>query len=72
VDLVERHVEVALESWLDLTRPTLEARRAIVEALDQDLCGQLVTGMRPFRRDGQLGFVHTWLMIVGLKASELL
>jgi ubiquinone/menaquinone biosynthesis C-methylase UbiE len=62
-----REVEVHLERWLELTRATPEARQAILEALTQDLQGRNTTGMRPFLHAQELMFMHTYLVVVGVK-----
>jgi Methyltransferase domain len=62
-----REAEVHLERWLELTRATPAARQAILEALTQDLQGRKGTGMRPFLCDRELMFVHTYLVMVGVK-----
>jgi ubiquinone/menaquinone biosynthesis C-methylase UbiE len=62
-----REVEVHLERWLELTRATPAARQAILEALTQDLQGRKSTAMRPFLRDQELMFMHTYLVVVGVK-----
>jgi hypothetical protein len=64
---VPREAEVHLERWLELTHAVPEARQAILEALTQDLQGRQTTGMRPFMRNQELLFVHTWLMVVAVK-----
>jgi SAM-dependent methyltransferase len=62
-----RDVEVHLDRWLDLTHTAPAARALIREALSQDLQGIKPTGMRPYMDDRELKFLHTWLMVVGLK-----
>jgi ubiquinone/menaquinone biosynthesis C-methylase UbiE len=62
-----RDVEVHLDRWLDLTRAAPAARETIREALRQDLQGFKTTGMRPYRRDQEVKFLHAWLIAVGVK-----
>jgi ubiquinone/menaquinone biosynthesis C-methylase UbiE len=63
-----RDVEAVLERWLEMTHTPPEARRAIVEALAAELSGGPPTGMRPFRRVGQLRFLHSWAILVGVRS----
>jgi len=67
VELVSRNIEVNLNSWMDLTGADVEVRRIIQEELTGELDGKQITGMRPFRRDGQLMFTQTWTTAVGVK-----
>ena len=70
LDLVHtaaRDVEVHLDRWLDLTAAAPEARRSIRTALTADLDGVQATGMRPYVRDAELKFLHTWLVVIGRK-----
>jgi SAM-dependent methyltransferase len=67
VHTVGRDVEVRLERWLDLTNPSPEARHTIAAALTQELQGQTITGMRPYRLDQDLMFLHAWCIVVGAK-----
>jgi ubiquinone/menaquinone biosynthesis C-methylase UbiE len=60
-------VEVHLDRWLDLTRAAPAARATIREALTQELQGLKSTGMRPYKRDQELRFLHAWLVVVGVK-----
>jgi hypothetical protein len=62
-----RDVEVHLNRWLDLTHATTAARETIREALTQDLQGLKTTGMRPYKRDRELLFLQSWLIVVGAK-----
>jgi len=67
VHTTSRDVEVHLERWLDLTAAAPEARQTIRTALTQDLEGMQTTGMRPYFRDGELKFLHAWLVVIGMK-----
>lgn len=64
---VSRVVEVRVDRWFELTQTDPEARRAIVEALTQELEGARTSGMRPFYRDNALMFRQTWVIVVGAK-----
>ena len=61
-DWSARDVEVPLDPWLDLTRTPESTRRTIVRALEHELDGGPLTGMRPRVRDGRLSFVQTWAL----------
>ena len=63
-----RDVEAVLERWMGMTQTPADARRAIVEALTAELEGGPPTGMRPFRRDGELRFLHTWAILLGVRS----
>ena len=63
-----RDVEAVLERWMAMTQTPADARRTIVEALTAELDGGPPTGMRPFRRGGQLGFLHTWAILLGVRS----
>jgi ubiquinone/menaquinone biosynthesis C-methylase UbiE len=67
VHAAPRDVEVQLDRWLDLTRTPPEARQEIRTALTQDLQGFKPTGMRPYRHDQELRFLHAWHIVVGMK-----
>jgi ubiquinone/menaquinone biosynthesis C-methylase UbiE len=67
VETASRNIEVNLNSWMDLTGADAEVRRIIQEELTGELDGKQITGMRPFRRDGQLMFTQTWTTAVGVK-----
>jgi hypothetical protein len=67
VHTASRDVEVHLDRWLDLTDAASEARQTIRTALTQDLEGTQTTGMRPYFRDEELKFLHTWLVVIGMK-----
>ena len=56
-----------LTEWLNLTDAASADRRKIIEAMEKELNGGPATGMRPFWRDGELTFRHTWEMVVGVK-----
>jgi ubiquinone/menaquinone biosynthesis C-methylase UbiE len=62
--------EQILENWMDLTGTPQEARVTISEAMERELAGGPATGMQPFRRDGALGFRHSWAIFIGKKAGS--
>ena len=64
------NVDVHLEKWMDLTDTPPDARVAIRQALEEELAGGVRTGMRPSRRDGDLMFSQTWVIVVGRKPSS--
>ncbi|HET8578739.1 MAG TPA: methyltransferase domain-containing protein [Methylomirabilota bacterium] len=63
-----RDVEAILERWLKMTHTPPDARGTILEALTAELSGGPPTGMRPFRRDGELRFLHSWAILVGVRS----
>jgi ubiquinone/menaquinone biosynthesis C-methylase UbiE len=67
VHTVTRDIEVHPERWMDLTQASPAARQTILAALTQDLQGLKSTGMRPFMRQGELLFLHAWVVVVGVK-----
>lgn len=64
---VSREIEVSVDAWLDLTKPTDEVRTEILTRIEAELDGdvQAITGMRPFLRDGQRKFMQTWMIVAG-------
>jgi hypothetical protein len=52
---------------MDLTGADAEVRQFIQEELTGELEGKQISGMRPFRIDGQLMFTQTWTTAVGVK-----
>jgi ubiquinone/menaquinone biosynthesis C-methylase UbiE len=64
---VSREIEVSVDAWLDLTKPTDDVRAEILTRIDAELNGnaQAVTGMRPFLSDGQRKFMQTWMIVMG-------
>ena len=67
-DTLVRDVEAVVERWMGMTQTPAETRRTIVEALTAELDGGPPTGMRPFRRDGELRFLHTWAILLGVRS----
>jgi ubiquinone/menaquinone biosynthesis C-methylase UbiE len=66
-----REIDVHLDRWLDLTHTAPAVRETIRGALLQDLQGFKPTGMRPYVRDQELKFLHTWLVVVAVKPPTL-
>lgn len=60
-----RDVEMVTERWFATAHTPPDARRLVAAALDAELAGGPPTGMRPFRRDGELGFLHRWAVLLG-------
>lgn len=69
VEMISREIEVNLNSWMDLTGADPEIRQIIQEGLIGELEGNQITGMRPFRKDGQLMFTQTWTTAIGVKQT---
>ena len=69
IHTISREVEASVKPWLDLTGVEPEMRRAILGELTHELEGLTTTGMRPFKRDNELMFVQTWVIVVGVKPS---
>ncbi len=66
-----REIEVNVESWLELTKTLPPTAEAIRRELDREIGGSGETGMRPFRRDGDLFFTQTWQIVVGRKHTRV-
>ncbi len=62
-----REMEINVARWLDLAKTPIEARGVVLGALDQELNGLTVTGMRPFIKDDERHFRTTWVIVVGAK-----
>jgi ubiquinone/menaquinone biosynthesis C-methylase UbiE len=62
-----REIEVMTENWMALTKTPTHVRAQITQALLDELGGGPQTGMRPFWRDQELMFLHTWKIVVGEK-----
>ncbi len=62
-----REVELNLRHWFDLTDLTAAPRHTILEALQRELTGGEITGMRPLVRDREMMFTQTWVILVGLR-----
>jgi len=64
-----REIEARVEGWLGLTQAPHEAGDRIRTALRREIGGGAATGLRPFVRDGELMFRHTWAIVVGRKRA---
>lgn len=68
---VARHAtldaELSVNSWLASSQTPAERAEQVRSALQAEIDGGPVTGMRPFLRDGKLRFTHTWAVVVGIK-----
>jgi ubiquinone/menaquinone biosynthesis C-methylase UbiE len=60
-----REVEVEVEGWLDLTKPSEAVRSQLIQALREEIRGGRETGMRPYLLDEQLMFHQTWMIVAG-------
>ncbi len=69
VQTASREVEVSVHCWLDFADTEPGRRRTILEELHQELKRSSATGMRPFLRDNELMFVHTWVLVAGVKIA---
>jgi len=70
IDHYSREGEVNASNWLDSAQVEPAKRKQILAALNADLEGSSETGLRPFTRDGELMFRHTWEMVVAEKPTE--
>lgn len=62
-----RDIEVDLIRWLNLTQTPPEAQKLIQDNVGVELTGGKMTGMRPFRRDNAVMFLHRWMVVTGIK-----
>lgn len=69
IHAVSREVDVNVDRWLELTGTTPETKRAIIDALTEELHGSQQTGMRPFLRGPELMFQQTWIIVVGARSG---
>ncbi|HEY7413981.1 MAG TPA: methyltransferase domain-containing protein [Ktedonobacteraceae bacterium] len=60
--------ELSVNSWLTSSQTPTERAEQVRAALQDEINGGPVTGMCPFLRDGKLCFIHTWAVVVGVKA----
>lgn len=58
-----------LSNWMALTHTPEEIRQQIAARMEDELNGGEKTGFFPEIREGQIGFDHIWLMIVGEKTA---
>ncbi len=64
-----RDIEVDLTRWLNLTQTPPEARKLIQDSVGAELTGGKMTGMRPFRLNDMVMFLHRWIVVTGIKKS---
>jgi SAM-dependent methyltransferase len=69
VQTESREIEVNAGNWFDLTKTPAPTRVRILREMSGEIGGGGETGMRPFRRDGEIFFMQTWLIVVGAKAE---
>ena len=50
--------------WI-MTETDIETQGLIIENIQQELSGGEQTGLRPFRMDGRIKFMQTWVIIMG-------
>jgi len=62
-----RDVEMNVDDWLNFAQTEPGRRAHIRQALRQELEGSTPTGLRPFRREGALLFLHRWGIVAGEK-----
>lgn len=63
-------IPVALEQWMDLTQTPDDTRQGIRRIMEQDLASKTVSGFAPFRKDGELFFMHHWVYNIGIKGHK--
>jgi SAM-dependent methyltransferase len=63
--------KLALEPWFASAQTAPSDREQVQAALHTELAGGPSTGMCPFLRNGELWFMHTWAVVVGVKAGSL-
>jgi SAM-dependent methyltransferase len=66
---LSREVPVLFERWQSFLPQDAPSRVAVRRALEEELAGGPPTGLRPFNREGQLYFTHTWGLAIGRKAA---
>ncbi|MGH3385088.1 MAG: class I SAM-dependent methyltransferase [Nocardioidaceae bacterium] len=59
-----REIERPLEPWLEQSVTAEDGATLVRQAMEAELAGGEVTGMRPRRRDGELWFGQTWEITV--------
>ncbi len=63
-------VKLAFDPWLASAQTPEEPAEQIRTALQAEIAGDPATGMRPFMRDNELWFMHTWAVVVGSCAAR--
>ena len=56
-----------LDYWLQTLSPESNQRQKIIRKIDRELNGYGKTGLRPFKSDERVMFVHTWGIVVATK-----
>ncbi len=69
VKVLNRDVEMVTEDWLNLTKAPKNAREAIFRAFEAELKNGEETGMRPFKKEGALHFLHRWILVLAQKPA---
>ena len=64
-----REIEAYVERWLGLAQTPQGAADRIRDAFRREIGGGEATGLRPFVRDGERMFRHTWAIVVGRKEA---
>jgi ubiquinone/menaquinone biosynthesis C-methylase UbiE len=67
---LSRNVPTNFDSWQAHIPRDAPSRRAVRRALEEELAGGDRTGMGPFRRDGELWFVHVWGVLLAGKRQQ--
>ncbi|PYM16880.1 MAG: methyltransferase type 11 [Candidatus Rokuibacteriota bacterium] len=62
-----RDVQVVTERWLAMTQTPESAAQRIRAALAEEVAGGTPTGMRAVARDGAVGFLHAWAIVIARK-----
>lgn len=63
-----RDIEVNLKRWLNTTGTPGNESGQITAAMEEELKGSSKTGMRPFKKNGELMFFQTWGILLGARA----
>ena len=71
VETIEvRDIEVDFQRWVQMTGTKPETVGILKEALSKEVSGGSKTGMRPFMKNGDLKFLQTWSVFVGVKSLK--
>jgi len=62
-----RDIVVDFQQWTDLTKTPPQSKDTIKQELEHEINGGPLTGMRPYLEEGNLKFLHTWSVVIGLK-----
>ena len=65
-----RDVEVDFQRWVQMTGTKPETVEMLKTKLMKDIGGGSKTGMRPFMKNGDLKFLQTWSVFVGVKSLK--